>query len=152
MTVRNFLLTIALGIGAVAAAQTPEQQKIIDLTIPDVEESEARFNDSKEDCNQGAEPFKTFIAKASTDKAFLDSRLKLTAAERSEYKDVLVPENFKAMKPFVKDNQVYVQMWGELQRNTAYLDCGWADSYYTHTFEFKRIGGKWYLAKIVPGE
>lgn len=152
MKLKSLLIAGALLIAGSAMAQTPEQQRIIDLTIPDVNESVELFNDPATPCNQGPEAFKDFIAKASTDQEFLNSRIKLTAAQKSEYAQLLVPENFTAQLPFMKDNQIYVQMWGELQYNTAYLDCGWADSYYTHTFEFKRQGGKWYLVKVVPGE
>ena len=76
----------------------------------------------------------------------------LTDDQREKYASLLVPDNFTAKRPFAKDDDEYYQAWGEIQYTQVYLDCGWVDSYVTHTFEFKRIGGKWYLDKVVPGE
>lgn len=152
MKLKSLFVAASMLCAVSSFAQTPEQQRIIDLTIPDVEASIELFNDPSTPSNMGPEAFKSFIAKASTDQAFLDSRIKLSDEQKAEYNDILIPENFTAQLPYMKDEQIYVQMWGELQSNTAYLDCGWADSYYTHTFEFRRQGGKWYLTKIIPGE
>ncbi len=152
MKLKSLLIAGAMFIAGSAMAQTPEQQRIIDLTISDVTESIEIFNDPATPSNYGAEAFKNFIAKASTDQEFLDSRIRLTPEKKAEYAQLLVSENFTTQLPYMKGDQIYVQMWGELQSNTAYLDCGWADSYYTHTFVFKRQGGKWYLADIIPGE
>ncbi|MBQ4345113.1 MAG: hypothetical protein IJC40_04340 [Muribaculaceae bacterium] len=140
---KKFLLIIAfIAVGFVMQAQT----------VAEIEETVARFNNPSTPCNQGGEAFNDFIAKFSTDQEFLNSRLKLTEAQKSEYAELLVPENFTAKLPFAKDDDMFYQAWGELQFNSAYLDCGWVDSYCTHTFEFKRIGGKWYLAKVVVDE
>lgn len=131
-------LAVALGVNA--------------QTVAEIEETIARFENPSTPCNQGGEAFNKFIEKFSTDQEFLNSRLKLTAAQKSEFAELLVPENFTAKLPFAKDDDMFYQAWGELQYNSAYLDCGWVDSYCTHTFEFKRIGGKWYLAKVVVDE
>lgn len=121
-------------------------------TAAEVKQSKAKMEATSTPCNQGAEPFKQFIVKFNTDSAFMAERLKITDAEREKYAGILVPGNFEAKAPFAKDDDEFYQMWGELQRNKAYLDCGWVDSYVTHTFEFIRVGEKWYLGKVVPGE
>lgn len=134
-------------------AQQPDAVAV-EMCSNDVKASIESMKDSEEVWNQGAEPFSRFIEKFSTDEEFCNSRIKLTVAQRAEYKSILSPSNFEAKLPHVRQDgeDMYYQQWGEMQRNTVYLDCGWVDSYYTHTFEFKRIGGKWVLAKIVPGE
>lgn len=142
MDMKNKLLALAVMLVAAIGAMSAQ-------TAADVEASVKRMENPSADCNQGAEPFRRFIAKFSTDKDFMDSRLKITAEQRSQFAALLTPESFKAMTPFAKDGEEYYQAWGELQRNSAYLDCGYVDSFSAHTFEFKRIGEKWYLAKIV---
>lgn len=121
-------------------------------TAAEVDATVSKVMSAKAPCNQGPEAFKTFIAKFSTDKEFMESRLKLTDDQREKYSSLLVPDNFTAKRPFAKDGDEYYQAWGEIQYTQVYLDCGWVDSYVTHTFEFKRISGKWYLDKVVPGE
>lgn len=139
---KNRLLALAVMIMAAIGAMSAQ-------TAAEVNASVKRMESPATDCNQGAEPFKTFIAKFSTDKDFMESRLKLTDSQRSQFADLLTPSTFVAKTPFDKDGEEYYQAWGELQRNSAYLDCGFVDSFSDHTFEFKRIGEKWYLAKIV---
>lgn len=139
---KNRLLALALA--AVAAIASVSAQ-----TAADVEASVKRMESKAADCNQGAEPFSGFIAKFSTDKDFMESRLKISDEQRNRFAELLLPEEFVAKVPFAKDGDQYYQAWGELQRNSAYLDCGFVDSFSDHTFEFKRIGEKWYLAKIV---
>ncbi len=126
----------------------------IEMCSNDVKASVENMKNSSEGWNQGAEPFSKFIEKFSTDEQFMNTRIKLTVAQKNEYKELLVPSNFEAKLPAIRQEgeEMYYQQWGEMQTNTVYLDCGWVDSYYTHTFEFKRIGGKWNLSKIVPGE
>ena len=51
-----------------------------------------------------------------------------------------------------RDDDMYYQSWGELQYQKTYLYCGWVDSYLTHTFQFERIDGKWYLYRIIADE
>lgn len=121
-------------------------------TAAEVNASDKKMMAASTPCNQGAEPFKQFIVKFNTDQEFLNSRLKLSDEQRQKYASLLVPGNFCAKVPFAKDDDEYYQMWGELQFRKAYLDCGWVDSYATHTFEFIREGDKWYLGKVVPGE
>lgn len=135
---------LALIVMVVAAIGTMSAQ-----TAADVDVSVKRMESASADCNQGTEPFRKFIAKFSTDKDFMDSRLRITDSQKSRFAELLTPATFKAMTPFAKDGEEYYQAWGELQRNSAYLDCGYVDSFSDHTFEFKRIGEKWYLAKIV---
>ncbi len=140
---------------AVAGYAQMSQEEILKSYIADVDESEALMKDASEAWNQG-ESFVSFIEKFSTDEAFMKSRIKLTPAQMRDYSDLLVPSNFTAKHPFKKeggdDTDMFYQMWGEMQFGTVHLDCGWVDSYYAHTFEFKRLGGKWNLTKIVPGE
>ena len=82
----------------------------------------------------------------------MKSRLKLSEAQSTEFADLLVPSNFTAKEPFEKDGDMYYQSWGELQYQKTYLDCGWVDSYVTHTFLFERFDGKWYLHKVIADE
>ena len=131
------------------------QAEIIKNYIIEIDESIELMQDASEKWNQG-EAFSEFIQKFSSDEEFMNSRIRLTAAQLSEYKELIVPSNFEAKHPFQREDaeegELFYQMWGEMQWGTVHLDCGWMDSYYTHTFEFKRNGGKWYLTKVVPGE
>lgn len=121
-------------------------------TAKEVQATVAKMESSSALCNKGPEPFKTFIAKFSTDEEFMKSRLKLSEAQSTEFADLLVPSNFTAKEPFEKDGDMYYQSWGELQYQKTYLDCGWVDSYVTHTFLFERFDGKWYLHRIIADE
>ena len=131
------------------------QAEIIKNYIIEIDESIELMQDASEKWNQG-EAFSEFIQKFSSDEEFMNSRIRLTASQLSEYKELIVPSNFEAKHPFQREDaeegELFYQMWGEMQWGTVHLDCGWMDSYYTHTFEFKRNGGKWYLTKVVPGE
>lgn len=118
-------------------------------TKTEIDQSAARMENPSTPCNKGGEPFKQFIAKFSSDADFMQSRLKLSEAQATEFKDLLVPSNFRAMGPVARNDDEWYQMWDELQFNTTYLSCGWVDSFVEHVYEFKRIGDKWYLAKIV---
>lgn len=118
-------------------------------TASEVEASVKRMMSASTPCNQGPEAFKNFIAKFSTDKSFMESRLKLSPEQREKYAKILEPEEFTAKNPFSKDGEEWYQAWGELQFAKAYLMCGWVDSYVEYVFEFFRINGKWYLANIV---
>lgn len=121
-------------------------------TAKEVQATVAKMESSSVLCNKGPEPFKTFIAKFSTDEEFMKSRLKLSEAQSTEFADLLVPSNFTAKEPFEKDGDMYYQSWGELQYQKTYLDCGWVDSYVTHTFLFERFDGKWYLHRVIADE
>lgn len=125
-----------------AQAQTPAE------VLASVKKMEAAASP----CNQGAEPFRQFIAKFNTDSTFMASRLLLDDAKKAKYAALLVPGNFEARKPFAKNGEQFYQAWGETQRNKVYLDCGWVDSYVEHIFEFVRKGEKWYLGNIVVDE
>lgn len=153
---KRILLALAVVVlsTTVAMAQMSKEDIIKSYTA-DVEESIELMENPSEKWN-AAESFTSFIKKFSTDEDFMKSRIKLTATQQSEYADLLVPSNFQAKVPFEKEggeeSELFYQMWGEMQYSTVHLDCGWVDSYYTHTYEFKRLGGKWFLSKIVPGE
>ena len=122
-------------------------------TAKEVQETVARMESSSALCNKGPEAFKTFIEKFSTDEEFMNSRIKLeNEAQRTEFAELFVPSNFTAKEPFAKDDDMYYQSWGELQYQKTYLDCGWVDSYVTHTFQFERIDGVWYLRNIIADE
>ncbi len=148
-----FFAVLALSVVSSYAQMTKDE--IIKSYISDVKESIELMKNPSEKWN-ASEAFSSFIEKFSTDVEFMNSRMKLTDVQAIEYKSLLVPSNFEAKLPFEKEgseeSEMFYQMWGEMQYGTVHLDCGWVDSYYTHTFEFKRIGGKWYLSKIVPGE
>lgn len=150
-----FSAFIAIAISIATCQAQMSQEDIIKCYISDVNESVELMQHTSEPWNQG-EAFSSFISKFSTDEAFMKSRIKLSAAQQNEYQDLLIPSNFEAKTPFEKEGNeestYFYQMWGEMQFSTVHLDCGWVDSYYAHTFEFKRLGGKWYLSKIVPGE
>lgn len=151
---RIILLMAGVMLATMGYAQM-SQEDIIKNYIIDINESVELMQDASEAWNQ-SEAFSEFIKKFASDEEFMNSRIRLTAAQATEYKDLLVPSNFEAKHPFQKEDaeegELFYQMWGEMQWGTVHLDCGWMDSYYTHTFEFKRNGGKWYLTKIVPGE
>lgn len=121
-------------------------------TKAQIEASEKKVMATGTPCNQGTEPFSKFIAQFSTDKTFMDSRLKLPEGQAQKYASLLEPANFKAMTPRDIDGELYYQEWGEMQFAKVYLYCGWVDSYLEHTFEFVRQGDKWYLGKIVVDE
>lgn len=143
MKINRFLALLAIG-AAVLGAQAQ--------TAAEVEATQKKMMAKTTPCNQGPEPFSQFIAKFNTDPQFMAERLAVSDAEKEKFAGVLAPGNFEAKKPFAKDGDEYYQSWGELQFAKAYLDCGWVDSYVTHTFEFVRRDGKWYLGKVVAGE
>ena len=150
-----FSAFIAIVISIATCQAQMSQDDIIDSYVADVNESVQTMMGTSQPWNQG-ESFVSFIMQFSTDTEFMKSRIKLSAEQQAEYANLLVPSNFEAQTPFEKegndDSKFFYQMWGEMQYSTVHLDCGWVDSYYSHTFEFKRVGGKWHLTKIVPGE
>lgn len=121
-------------------------------TAKEIKESIAKMENKSAQCNKGSEAFNIFIAKFSTDEEFMKSRIKLSEDQSTKYAELIIPSNFTAKEPFAKDNDMYYQAWGELQYQKTYLDCGWVDSFITHTFLFERIDGKWYLAKVIADE
>ena len=138
-----FIAIVALVIGCVSAnAQTAQE----------VKETVAKMESKTALCNKGPEAFNVFIAKFSSDEEFMKSRIKLSEDQSTKYAELIIPSNFTAKEPFAKDNDMYYQAWGELQYQKTYLDCGWVDSFITHTFLFERIDGKWYLAKVIADE
>ncbi len=145
MKIKSFIIAIAaLIIGS--ASMSAQTAKEVQATV-------ARMESSSALCNKGPEAFKTFIAQFSTDEEFMKSRIKLEKeSQLTEFADLFVPSNFTAKEPFAKDDDMYYQSWGELQYQKTYLDCGWVDSYVTHTFQFERIDGKWYLRNIIADE
>lgn len=144
MKIARFLIALAVAVMGVASVQAQ--------TAAEVKASVAKMSAAKAPCNQGPESFKSFIEKFNTDQAFIDERLAVTPEQKEKFASILTPGNFEAKAPFAKDGDEYYQMWGEVQWGKVYLDCGWVDSYVTHTFEFIRKDGKWYLGKVVPGE
>ena len=121
-------------------------------TAADVNATQKKMMAASTPCNQGPESFKSFIEKFNSDAEFMNSRLKITDAQREKFAAQLKPGEFEAKAPFAKDGDEWYQSWGELQFAKAYLDCGWVDSYVEYTYEFIRVDGKWYLGKIVAGE
>jgi hypothetical protein len=121
-------------------------------TAQEIQTSISKMESKSALCNKGPEAFKTFIAQFSSDEEFMKSRIKLDETQQTKFAELLVPSNFTAKKPFAKDGDMYYQAWGELQYNKTYLDCGWVDSYITHTFLFERIDGKWHLKKVIADE
>ena len=144
MKAKSLIIAIvALFMGV--ASMNAQTAKEVQATITKMESKTAL-------CNKGPEAFNTFIAKFSTDEEFMNSRIKLSDAQRAEFAELLVPSNFTAKEPFAKDGDMYYQSWGELQYQKTYLDCGWVDSYVTHTFQFERFDGVWYLHKVIADE
>ncbi len=118
-------------------------------TAAEIKATETKMMNPKTLCNQGSEAFSTFIAKFSTDKEFMESRIKLDDSMKEKYAEIMVPETFTIKEPTERDGDMWYQAWGELQYQKVYLDCGWVDSFSEYTLEFNRIGEKWYLARIV---
>lgn len=137
-------LILALSLAALLGFTSASAQ-----TKAEIDQSVTRMESASAPCNQGAEPFKQFIAKFSNDKTFMESRLKLSDSQMAEFATLLTPSNFVAMGPVDRDNDQWYQAWDEIQRNSVYLSCGWVDSFTEHIYEFKRISEKWYLAKVV---
>lgn len=144
MKVKSFIIAIVISlISAISLnAQTAQE---IQTSITKMESKSAL-------CNKGPEAFKTFIAQFSSNEEFMKSRIKLEESQQSKFAELLVPSNFTAKEPFAKDGDTYYQAWGELQYNKTYLDCGWVDSFITHTFLFERVNGKWHLTKVIVDE
>lgn len=145
MKAKSLIIAIvALFMGV--ASMNAQTAKEVQATITKMESKTAL-------CNKGPEAFNTFIAKFSTDEEFMNSRIKLEKeSQLTEFAELFVPSNFTAKEPFAKDGDMYYQSWGELQYQKTYLDCGWVDSYVTHTFQFERIDGVWYLRNIIADE
>ena len=138
---------LAVAVMAVFAAGAQAQ------TAAEVATSVKKMESATAPCNKGPEAFKTFIQKFNTDPEFLAERLKVSDAEKEKFADILTPGNFEAKKAFAKDGDQFYQSWGEIHYNKVYLECGWVDSYVTHTFEFIRDAkGLWTLAKVVADE
>ena len=144
MKLKSFIIAIAAVIFG-TSSMNAQTAKEVQATVSKMESKSAL-------CNKGPEAFNSFIAKFSTDEEFMKSRIKLSEAQSTEFAELLVPSNFTAKEPFAKDGDMYYQSWGELQYQKTYLDCGWVDSYVTHTFQFERFDGKWYLYKVIADE
>lgn len=124
----------------------------------EVKASIAKMQRATTPCNGGKEVFKDFIVQFNADSAFMESRLRITPAEREEFGAVVALGQFEAKMPFLKKDgdteDYFYQFWGpELQFAKVYLTCSWVDSFYTHVFEWTRgRDGLWYLTHIDPGE
>lgn len=123
-------------------------------TASEVEATNKKVMAASTPCNSGTEPFKDFLKKFNTDKTFMESRMAISDSQKEKFAAVLVPSTFMAKAPFEKDGEMFYQMWGEVQGMKVYLECGWVDSFYEHTFEFQRKNGnsEWYLTNIVLGD
>lgn len=116
----------------------------------DVEASVRKMNGNDKH-NAGPEPFKEFIAKFSTDEAFMNERIALDDKAREKYADLLTPSTFTAKLPVIADNNgtddVYYQIWDEMQFHTVHLNCCW-DGVLENNIIFMKKNGKWYLDAI----
>ena len=99
---RIVLLMAGVMLAIVTHAQM-SQQEIIKNYIIDINESVELMQDESEAWNQG-EAFSEFIKKFATDEEFMNSRIRLTPAQATEYKELLVPSNFEAKHPFQKED------------------------------------------------
>lgn len=101
--------------------------------------------------NAGPEAFKDFIAKFSTDEAFMNERIALDDKAREKYADLLTPSTFTAKLPAIADNDgsedIYYQIWDEMQFHTVHLNCCW-DGVLENNIIFMKKDGKWYLETI----
>lgn len=101
--------------------------------------------------NAGPEPFKDFIAKFSTDEAFMNERISLDDSAKAKYAELLKPETFTAKMPVIADNNgtddVFYQVWDEMQFHTVHLNSCW-DGVLENNFIFMKKNGKWYLDQI----
>ena len=127
---------------------------VLSQTAAEVDATNKKVMSASMPCNAGTEPFRDFLKKFNTDKAFMESRLAISDAQKEKFAALLEPSTFMVMTPFEKDGDMFYQMWGEIQGMKVYLECGWVDSFYEHTFEFQRKNGNsnWYLTNIVLGD
>lgn len=100
---KNRLLALAVAFVAAIGAMSAQ-------TADEVNASVKKMESAATDCNQGAEPFRSFIAKFSTDKDFMESRLKISDSQRSQFADLLTPATFTAKTPFDKDGEEYLSL------------------------------------------
>lgn len=147
------LKTIIAGLGLLTAAAASAQYDL-NAAAEDyktqVEASIKKMNGNDKH-NAAPEPFKEFIAKFSTDEAFMNERIALDVAAREKYADLLTPSTFTAKLPVIADNDgsedVYYQIWDEMQFHTVHLNCCW-DGVLENNIIFMKRNGKWYLDAI----
>lgn len=148
MKLRNFVAAIALF--AVMSVSAYDLQAVAEDYKTEVEASIVKM-ESEGKHNTGAESFKDFIAKFSTDEDFMNERISLNEQARAKCAHLLVPETFTAKMPEIKEHDgvddVYYQVWEEMQANIVHLNCCW-DGVLENNIVFKRVNGKWYLDAI----
>jgi len=149
MKIKVLFTAIALFIGISAFAQYDINAAVAEHKA-EVEASIKKLNGNGKH-NAGPEPFKDFIAKFSTDEAFMNERIALKPADREKYADLLTPSTFTAKLPVIADNEgmddVFYQVWDEMQFHTVHLNACW-DGVLQNNFVFMRKNGKWFLDHI----
>lgn len=149
MKIKNLIAAMLLMAATTASAQY-DLNAAAEAYNAEVAASIEKMNGSDKH-NAGPEPFKEFIAKFSTDEAFMNDRIALDAAAKEKYADMLTPSTFTAKMPVIADNEgtddIYYQVWDEMQFHTVHLNCCW-DGVLDHNIIFMRKDGKWYLDAI----
>lgn len=149
MKIRTFLFGLLTMLPATAMAQYDLNAAAAEHA-QEVTESIEKMNAPGKQ-NDGPEAFKVFIEKFSTDPEFMNSRIDLPENVKASNADLLVPENFQAKMPEIRDNEgmedVYYQVWDEMQFHTVHLSCCW-DGIIERDYVFMRKNGKWYLSQI----
>lgn len=150
MKIRTIIASIAMLASSAAMAQY-DLNAAAEGYRAEVDESVKKMEGSGNH-NLAPEPFKEFIAKFSTDSAFMESRTSLTEADKEKFAPLLTPSTFEAKAPVIADNNgtddVYYQIWDEMQFHTVHLDCCW-DGVLEYVIIFERKSGRWHLTQIL---
>lgn len=150
MKIKAIIAAAAIMIGAATAAAQYDLKAAAEGYKAEVEASVKKMQGNDKH-NAGPEPFKDFIAKFSTDSAFMAERITLDDAAKAKYADKLMPSTFTAKMPVIADNDgmedVFYQIWDEMQFHTVHLNACW-DGVLANNYIFMRKNGKWYLDQI----
>lgn len=123
----RILAIFACLLSVVCGYAQQQEAEAVEMCSNDVKDSIEAMKNCAEVWNQGAEPFCQFIEKFSTDEDFCNSRIKLSAAQRAEYKSILTPSNFEAKLPHVRHlSSNALEVSGCLPRyspGNSYRDC-----------------------------
>lgn len=94
-------------------------------------------------CNTDGEALCAFICRFVNDKAFRNQRIRLSTEQKHLLFQYL--PTFKFYWGGDDEGATGVQSWRSIKKDSAIFDIGWWRSELLATFEFNRIGGKWYL-------
>lgn len=149
-----------------AAATLTASADVANIDIPrpesfDRNECKKALSNASE-CNKGAEPFKVFIKKLVSDKAFQDERIKLARDEESRFSAISFAYDRKgtlSFETFEQKNDTeegFATWYGVSADRVCYM---WNSEYFEKNDDgekeymggssmfvfFERIDGKWYL-------